>query len=84
MITADKFLNDSPFEHLCHYGTQIKSSRCDFREGVEVHHLEGAKIEHIMADIGEVMGWHAMNIIPRLNGFNGYDCLKYTFVPGLS
>lgn len=30
-----------------------------------------------MRDAAEMAGYHAVNIRPELNGFQGYDCLEF-------
>jgi hypothetical protein len=34
----------------------------------------------VMADMVEFGAWHAINIYPDLNGFQGYDCVSFNFV----
>lgn len=76
-----------PFEHLSHHGTKFTCERCDFRAPIKVETefslMEMADIEvlqKIMLDISEMIGYHRSNIWDQLNGFQGYDCIKYEFV----
>jgi hypothetical protein len=31
------------------------------------------------AEVAEFVGWHAIQVYPTLNGFNGYDTLRFHF-----
>jgi len=82
-----KPMNDMPFEHHSRYGTKFKCARCDFREPIkvklQVSLMEVADVDvlnRISVDISEMIGYHSKNIWKELNGFQGYDCLKYEFV----
>ena len=58
----------------------FRCSRCDFRDKIYVEHegsLEKGTIEKIMVDISEMIGYHAGNILPELNGFSGYDTVNF-------
>lgn len=73
------FLNERPFSHVCHNGTRFDCERCDLRGPIEVRTLGEIDRERLTADFAEFAGWHGVNIHPYLNGFNGYDCLKFVF-----
>ena len=66
------FLNENRFEHSCHNGTEFIASRCDFQGGVRVIVPAGLSEERLMRDVAEMIGYHATNIFPNLNGFSGY------------
>jgi hypothetical protein len=73
-------LNDNPFEHNCLHGTVFKAERCDFKGGVKVTFRDDAITDkQKMADVAQMIGYHAVNIYPRLNGFSGYDCIQFIF-----
>ena len=76
----DKSQNARPFEHRCGNGTIFTASRCDFRGGITAKHRNGLPIEKLMQDISEMIGFHAVMIHPKLNGFAGYDCITYTLI----
>lgn len=64
-------LNDKPFKHHCYHGTVFKAARCDFVGGVTAYAPPTLSEEMLMADATELGHWHALNILPRLNGFTG-------------
>lgn len=70
-------LNERPFTYLAHHGTEFQASHCDFRDGVSCISHEDATQEQLMADVAEMAGYHAVNIWPELNGFSGYDCIRF-------
>lgn len=72
--------NIQRFEHTGSHGTVITAMRCDFAGGVEVTARRRAKMEHILADVGQAFGFHAMHIWPELDGFTGYDNVTIRFV----
>ena len=65
-------LNDKPFEHTSHRGTTFKCQRCDFAAPITI---SGPLSMAVLEDLAEMIGWHAVNIRPELNGFAGYDCI---------
>lgn len=68
-------LNEKPFDHYCRFGTRFTAARCDFVGGVEMH--TPAEGDDLLRDVAEVIGFHAVNIWPRLNGFSGYDFVEF-------
>lgn len=70
-------MNDKPFEHLSHYGTKFVAPKADFREGVIIFRSPGLTQLQLLADLSEMIGYHAVNIHPELNGFSGYDCINF-------
>jgi len=82
-----KPMNDMPFMHNSFHGTSFTCDRCDFKTPVnvklDVSLMEVADVDilsKIMLDISEMIGYHATNIFPQLNGFQGYDCIRYKIV----
>ncbi len=71
-------MNEKSFEYTSHYGTVFKSDRCDFKGGVWVTHQPAEKF-FSWSDVTEMIGYHATNIHPQLNGFQGYDCVQWHF-----
>lgn len=74
-----KHLNERSFEHSCRNGTNFFSDRCDFRTNVRVEVPRDISREALMQDVSEMIGYHAMNIFPQLNGFQGYDTIIFQF-----
>lgn len=73
------WLNHKPFSHYCRFGTRFGASRCDFRDGVSVMYDRPLTKEEAASDVAEMIGYHAVNIRPELNGFQGYDCIEWIF-----
>lgn len=73
---ANPFINHKSFSHYCRYGTKFTASRCDFRDGVEVSDVPETQTQ-FACDVAEMIGYHAVNIRPELNGFQGYDCINW-------
>jgi hypothetical protein len=73
-----KPMNDKPYEHTSRYGTTFKCARCDFREPI-YYQYRGEKLsrEKLMLDVSELIGFHAANIWENLNGFQGYDTVRF-------
>lgn len=71
-----EWMNDKPFEHTGHYGTSLKANRCDFKNGVVIRRPTGLSHEQYTSDLFEIAAWHAIHIHPKLNGFQGYDCIR--------
>ena len=69
-------MNDKPWKHRCSNGTVFTCKRCDFTEPIVVEPGD-ANIPQLMCDVAEMIGFHATNIHPNLNGFSGYDCIKF-------
>ena len=71
------FMNEKRFEHNCHNGTEFIATRCDFQGGVRVVVPKGLSEERLMCDVAEMIGYHATNIHPDLNGFSGYGNVAF-------
>ncbi len=72
-------MNEKPFDHQGRY-LSFTASRCDFAEGVEVEVTGAPSRVDIINDVAAMIGFHATNIHPHLNGFQGYDCCGFKFV----
>lgn len=70
-------LNECNFSHTSRNGTHFKADRCDFQNGVEVEKPSGISELDLCADFAEFAAYHAVAIHERLNGFPGYDTVKY-------
>jgi len=73
-------MNNKKFEHTSHYGTHFTSERCDFKDGVTIQRSIHLDDVGFVTDIAEMVGYHATNILPELNGFQGYDAIRYNIV----
>lgn len=71
-------MNEKAFAHMMGHGTVAEASRCDFKDGLTLKRPSRITAEQFASDLMELAGWHATNILPRLNGFQGYDCIKIT------
>ena len=69
-------MNEKPFSYICRFGTQFTCPRCDFDAPVKVI-TPPKNIKQRMSDVAEMIGYHAVNIRPELNGFRGYDCIEF-------
>lgn len=76
-------MNDKPFSYHSTWGTSFECERCDFRSPVIVHAVQKPKIDaelnFFARDVSEMVAYHAMNIHPELNYFQGYDCISFEF-----
>jgi hypothetical protein len=63
-------MNEKPFEHSGCYGTMLTADRCDFKNGAQVVVPKGITQAQDMLEIG---AYHSTRILPKLNGFHGYD-----------
>lgn len=67
-----------PFEYTSRYGTVFTAKRTDFAGGVTVLLSKpDLKTDQLISDVAEMIGFHATNIHPGLNGFQGYDCIRW-------
>ncbi len=81
-----EYMNNKPFTHICRLGTVFHCEKCDLSRKI---YYSGApdgchsklKMEAFGKDVAEMIGYHAVNIRPELNGFAGYDCLVFEFGP---
>jgi hypothetical protein len=77
-----KPLNDQPFSFHSNNGVVFHSDHCDFRNGITYKIPKDTNKKEIqrmlMVAVAEMIGEHAMNVHPRLNGFQGYDVLTFT------
>ncbi len=76
---TDRWLNDEAFSYTGQHGTFFKAARCDFRTGVQVQMPAGLKgrPDIIMQEVSLMISHHALMIHSKLNGFPGYDSVKY-------
>lgn len=70
-------INEQPLEHTAHNFTRFTATRCDLCDGVTVEKPEGISELRFAQDVAEFAAWHRGNIWEQLNGFSGYDCIRF-------
>lgn len=72
-------MNDKPFSFISRNGSHFTCKRCDFKGDIKVK--TSVKKEFFALDVAEMIGYHATNIWPELNGFSGYDTIRFDYAP---
>ena len=76
-------MNKKPFNHRCYWGTIFACDTCDFSTPIYVTTSCDQSSHNFLVmyskDLSEMIGYHATNIWPELNGFQGYDTLTFIF-----
>ena len=72
-------VNETPFQYGSTNGTCFHCDRSDLSGGVIVNTPKDLSRTRQMQDVMEMAAYHATEIMPKLNGFNGYDTLKFVF-----
>jgi hypothetical protein len=67
----------NPFMHQCSYGVVFKADRCDFKGGVSVEFRQHITASQFGLAVAEMIGYHATSILPYMNGFAGYDTVRF-------
>ena len=67
---------DQPITHRTHHGTVFMCSRADLDAPIRVYDRARDDMD-FARDVAEFTGWHATTIWPDLNGFPGYDTIKF-------
>lgn len=67
--------------HLSHYGTWFICDRCDLDAPIRVYERPEGDAP-FATDVAEFAAFHRGSIHPHLNGFRGYDCLRFEFCEG--
>ncbi|MBI1960784.1 MAG: hypothetical protein HYS43_00695 [Candidatus Liptonbacteria bacterium] len=75
-------MKEKPFEYMGLHGTRFKADRCDFRNGVTVEVRPGISQGKLAQAVAGMAGYHATVILPKLNGFAGYDAVTFTVSEG--
>lgn len=70
-------INENRLEHTSHNLTRLVANRCDLRDGVKVEKPEGISEVQFAQDVAEFAAWHRCCIFDQLNGFQGYDCIRF-------
>jgi hypothetical protein len=68
---------DDGFEHTCRHGYVFKCPKADLSEPIRVTIPGVTDPTWIMCDVAEMIGYHATNILPGLDGFQGYDAISF-------
>ena len=65
--------NDDPFMHRTQHGTIFLCKRADLKTPVIVL----TDRDNLLCEAVEFGAWHAQIVWPELNGFAGYDAIRY-------
>lgn len=75
-------MNNKVFSYISYWGTEFFSDSCDFKSFLEVKNVPSGGLDlysRYSRDLAEMIGYHATNILPELNGFQGYDTIRFKF-----
>lgn len=72
-------IGTDPLSYAARNGCVFSATRMDLFDGVTVHREEEIPIERLVADVAEFAAWHALRVLPTLDGFAGYDALRFHF-----
>lgn len=73
-------INENPISHTSYNGTEFTADRADLRNGVTAAVPDRIRADQIMTDTAEFAAWHRGQIWEQLNGFSGYDCIRFNIV----
>lgn len=73
-------MNPNRFEYTSHWGSRFISETADLSKGVTIEKPANLPPRYFAADIAEMTGFHATNVHPTLNGFQGYDTIDFTII----
>jgi len=73
-----KITNESPIEHRCDNGTVFHADRADLQTGVTYASFYNVDTDDLASDFFQFGAWHAKAIHPKLDSFQGYDCVTFT------
>lgn len=76
---GEQFINAQPFRYVASHGTSFDCPRSDLSEPVHVIKPDGLTVGRLAADFAEFGSQHALHVYPWLNGFQGYDAVRYHF-----
>lgn len=69
---------DKSFEHRGRFGSVMRASHCDLRNGWVLEHPASNTAAQNATDVAEIFCWFWANIVPELNGFNLSQCRTVT------
>jgi hypothetical protein len=64
-------------EYTSRYGTKFSCATRNLSTDIDVTTPKNLRIEHLTQDIFEFGAWHAMQIWPTLESFQGYDTVRF-------
>lgn len=70
-------MNKKTFSYRSNWSCLFECECCDFSEPIVVRFMTDQLA--FARDLAEMIGYHATNIRPNLNGFQGYDTLNFEF-----
>lgn len=70
-------INKKPYVYEARNGTKFTCSRSDLADKVKYSNDIIITIDQLMTDVAEMAAMHAMFTRPELNGFAGYDTLRF-------
>ncbi len=68
--------NLKPFSYVATWGTVFECEYSDFRTPI-LTSGSPKSVELRMRDVAEMAGYHGVNIWHTLNGFQGYDTIRF-------
>jgi hypothetical protein len=76
LATVFKPINDKPFTYETRSGAVFRCNTSDLRGDIRVtgYSEEPAKFA---VEVAEMASHHAIEVWPKLNGFQGYDTLRF-------
>lgn len=72
-----ELLNNKKFSHYCGNGSYFECERCDFTKPIVAKVPEKLTEEQFATDVAEMIGYHAQAIWENLNGFQGYNTIRF-------
>lgn len=74
-----RIVRPQSWSHFASNGTLFECDRKDLVGGIRVTDAP-PDADLLAKDVAEVIGFHAVNYWPELNGFAGYDCVHFIYV----
>jgi len=72
---------DNSVSDLGRYGTWFICDRADLEAPIKVYNRPEDDAQ-FASDVAQFAAWHRGNIFPHLNGFRGFDCIRFEFCEG--
>jgi hypothetical protein len=76
------WINEESFTYVSGNGTRFECERSDFRGLVHITRPAGLQEWRFLQDFAEMIAHHRGEVWPRLNGFSGYDTLRFYYPAG--
>lgn len=70
-------INEKPVEHVSFNMVTFKAKRADLVGGVDVYVMRPMDSIELMQACADFTSWHCLCIWEQLNGFAGYDNIKF-------